>query len=96
MDAQDYVREEPESGQLFHNVDVRGWTPGRICVWLSYTRPVAFYALVKAISRGNISVENQILRLWGIRRSDVASALSSRGFRFSDVLPGQDNEGCSD
>lgn len=96
MDASFDVGKEHASGYLFRNIDLRGKTPAYICNWLSYTRPVAFAALVKAISRGDRAVENKILRLWGIRRSDAEAALSSGDFRFSDVYARSDDEGCSD
>lgn len=96
MDASDNAREEFASGFLFRNIDLRGRSPAYICNWLSYTRPIAFAALVKAISRGNRSVENKILRLWGIRGKDAEAALSSGAFRFSDVYGGSDDQGCSD
>lgn len=96
MDTSDNVGEEFAGGQLFRNVDLRGHTPGYVCNWLSYTRPVAFAALVKAISRGDRSVENKILRLWGIRRSDAEAALSCSDFRYADVYERADDQGCSD
>lgn len=96
MDTPDNVGEEFACGQLFRNIDLRGHSASYVCNWLSYTKPYAFYELVKAISRGNISVENQILRCWRIRRGDIQAALSFGHLRVSDVRQWADAEGCSD
>lgn len=96
MDPQNNARSNLEEGQLLLNADVRGWTVTYFLNWLSYTRPNTFAAMVKALSRGHKSSESEILRRWGIRRSDVAPALSHSSIRVSDVSPGSDEEGCSD
>lgn len=94
--SSDFVGKSSEEGQLFRNVDLRGKSASYVCQWLSYTKPVAFYELVKAISRGNRSVESKILRSWGIRREDVEAALPYGSFRLSDVSERADDQGCSD
>lgn len=96
MDTSSDAGEELSSGCLFRYVDLRGHSASYVCHWLSYSKPVAFAELAKAISRGNSSIESAILRVWGIRREDVQAALSCGVVRFSDVPGWSDFEGCSD
>lgn len=90
--SQDFARSEDEHEQLFRNVDLRGKSAGYVCQWLSYTKPRAFAQLAQAISRNDSSLTYAILRRWGVRREDVAAALSSDFVRGTDLREWPDAE----
>lgn len=96
MGAPDTIGEHDNDGLVVSNIDVRGWSFTKYLSWCSYTRPASFIRLAEAISRGNISLENQILRCWGIRRGDVEATLSRNRVRLPDMHERTDEEGCSD
>lgn len=89
METSDYAGELPERGQYVRKLVLRGQTPAYVCNWLANTKPLAFYALVKAIARNNKSVEDQILRSWRIRRLDVEAALPRDNFWPAELLSWQ-------
>lgn len=68
MDTSHNAGEQPARGQLFRDVDLHGRELARDLEWFSFVRTEAFEELVKAISKGDRSLENQILRRWGIWR----------------------------
>lgn len=79
MDTSDYARIKPARGQLVRDADIQRRAPTinevdffdprlREAVSLiAYTRPEGFTELAKAIAPGNLTLQNQILRVWGIR-----------------------------
>lgn len=71
MDTQDNAGSGVSFGQYLRDFDILGRTPSEIARGVSelaYSRPEAFTALAKAIAPGNRALEDQILRMWGIRR----------------------------
>lgn len=80
MDTSDYARIKPALGQCVPDADLhrRGPTINEVDLFdirlreaisvTAYTRPEGFTELVKAIAPGNRTLQNQILRMWGIRR----------------------------
>lgn len=96
MGASNNAGDEIARGPLFCDLNLCGRSASYVCNWLSYTKPYAFYELVKAITKGNRTLEGEILRCWGIRRYELEAALSCGGLRPSDVQSWSDTEGCSD
>lgn len=76
MDAPDYAGKYPPLKQFVPDFnllrresadDPEPWPLWKQLDGLAFSRPLAFAELVKAIAKGNKSIENSLLRSWGIR-----------------------------
>lgn len=69
MDTQNNARSELSFGQFIRDFDILGRPLAFHHQFrtFAYTQPEALTALVKAITQGNTTLENQVLRHWGIR-----------------------------
>lgn len=67
MDAQNDTGSEGSRGQRVCYINVLGPELTAELEWLAGFEPKAFTRLVKAISQGNMAVENTVLRRWRVR-----------------------------
>lgn len=68
MDTSDYVGGEFAEGQRIRDVDLFRADLAKDIHGIAYARPEGFTRLVEAISNGDRSLANKVLRVWGIWR----------------------------
>lgn len=90
MATSDNVGEFVSSEQRVYRVELTGREFAILFWGTRYLEAERLEPLAKAIAEGDRASQGEILRGWGIRRSELASTFSRRVIRVSDVLQRED------